>query len=583
MQPQKVRLGQILIQGGVLNQEQLDRALRHSDQTNCRLGEAVVKLNLASEDQIALSVSKLLGIPLASRENKILSPEKTQNLQSVIDERYARENVLVPLFLDENTLAVALAEPENVLVVENLRLMTGRDIQPFIATKTQIMKIIDEFYGSSGTGLIDKVLSSKAENPSDGSVSEDVDVSDQRLDLDKMVAQARGAQVVSLVNAILKQAINERASDIHLERYDERVLLRFRIHGVLYERTPPSLENFAAVVSRIKILSKLDIAERRLPQDGAFSLKVQNRLIDMRVSICPTVFGEKVVMRILDKGAVELNIEKVGFEPRQREDFLKAANSPHGLIFLTGPTGSGKTTTLYTVLTKIKTPEMNFMTIEDPVEFKLEGINQVQVRSQIGLTFAAALRSFLRQDPDVILVGEVRDQETAQTCLRAALTGHLVLSTLHTNSAIEAIVRLVDMGIEPFLLSSSLRLVAAQRLVRTLCSCKQAYRPTQAELDMCIKESMLPPPTDTSRITFFRPQGCDRCSKTGYSGRVALYEIFYVTPKLRDAIYRNSNDMALMRKIVEEEGMWNLRASGWRKVLQGITTAEEILSTTLSD
>ncbi|MEK7743441.1 MAG: ATPase, T2SS/T4P/T4SS family, partial [Elusimicrobiota bacterium] len=394
-------LGDILLKGNVLNREQLEKARKHSEMTGARLGDTVVKLGLATEDTLAMAVSKMIGVPFASKENKILVPEKGQGLQNVIEERFARENALLPLFLDETVLAVALAEPENVLVLDNLKLMTGFDIQPFISTKSQIMKAIDDFYGSTGGSLIDKVMKSEGGAAAD---VEEVDTSDARLDLDKMVAEAKGEQVVTLVNAILKQAIAERCSDIHLERYDERVMLRFRIHGVLYERTPPSVGAFAAVISRIKILTKLDIAERRLPQDGSFSLKVQNRLIDMRVSICPTVFGEKVVMRILDKGAVELDIHKVGFEERQKADFLAAAESPHGLIFLTGPPGSGKTTPLYTVLNTIKTPEMNFMTIEDPVEFKLEGINQVQVRAGIGLTFAAALRSFLRQDPDVILV-----------------------------------------------------------------------------------------------------------------------------------------------------------------------------------
>ncbi|MBI3297460.1 MAG: Flp pilus assembly complex ATPase component TadA [Elusimicrobia bacterium] len=583
MQQKQLRLGEILLTAGVVTPEQLTQANKTSLQTGVRLGEAVVKLGFATEEAIAIAVSKLLNVPYASRENKILLPEKGQNLEKTIDERYARDNVLLPLFLDDQVLAVAMAEPDNVMILDNLRLMTGFEIQAFISTKAQILKTIDEFYGSSGS-IIDKVMETKeGEDGVDTSAGE-VDVSDARLDLDKMVAQARGAQVVDLVNAILKQAIAEKASDIHVERYDERVMLRFRIHGTLYERTPPSKDAFLAVISRIKILSKLDIAERRLPQDGSFSLKVQNRLIDMRVSICPTVFGEKVVMRILDKGAVDLSIDKRGFDPKQKEDFLRAAESPHGLIFLTGPTGSGKTTTLYTILNTIKSPDINLMTIEDPVEFKLEGINQVQVKAGIGLTFAAALRSFLRQDPDVILVGEVRDQETAETCLRAALTGHLVLSTLHTNSALESVVRLVDMGIEPFMLASSLRLVAAQRLVRTICmACREAYRPDAELADTCIKESQLQPAPDPSQFIFYRSRGCERCHKTGYTGRMAIYEVYYITKNLRDAIYKKSGDLNEILAVGQKEGFWNLRASGWRKVIEGTTSVEEVMSATVGE
>jgi len=580
MPPQSMKLGDILIQAQVVNAEQLDAAQKMSVSSSIRLGEAIAKLGFATEEAIAIAVSKLLGVPYASRENKILKPEKDQGLEKIIEERFARENVLLPLFLDEGVLAIALAEPDNVLVMDNLKLMTGFEPQPFISTKAQIMKAIDEFYGNSGS-FIDKVM--EQEDPEEGADAGDVDVSGARLDLDKAGAAGKGAKVVSYVNAILKQAISERCSDLHIERFDERVVLRFRIHGTLYEKTPPSVEQFNAVISRIKILSKLDIAEKRLPQDGSFSFQLQNRVIDMRVSICPTVFGEKVVMRVLDKGAVQLKLENLKFEPRQKEDFMKAANSPHGLIFLTGPTGSGKTTTLYTVLNTIKSPELNFMTAEDPVEFKLEGINQVQMASKIGLTFASALRSFLRQDPDVILVGEVRDQETAETCLRAALTGHLVLSTLHTNSALEAIVRLGDMGIEPFMLGSSLRLIAAQRLVRTLCvDCKQAYKPSQDEVDQCLKECWLEPPPDPAQMTFYKEQGCDKCHKTGFTGRLPIYEIYYVTAALRQGIYK-SKDILELQDIARKEGMWNMRSSGWRKVLEGVTTSEEILSVTIGE
>jgi len=329
-------------------------------------------------------------------------------------------------------------------------------------------------------------------------------------------------------------------------------------------------------------LSRLDIAEKRLPQDGSFAVKFHNRTIELRVSVCPTVFGEKLVLRILDKGTGDLNIDKLGFEPRQKRDFLEACAMPHGLIFLTGPTGSGKTTTLNAVLTTIKTPELNYMTLEDPVEYKLAGISQVQVKPQIGLTFAAGLRSFLRQDPDVILVGEVRDSETAESCLKAAMTGHLVLSTLHTNEAIGAIPRMIDMGVEPFLLASSLALVAAQRLVRVLCPhCKVPYIPSQEELDMAYKEAMLPE-SDRQTWTFFKPVGCPKCNNIGYQGRKAIYEVFKINDATRNTIYK-TKDLIELRKAATSGGAWNLRASAWRKAVRGITSIEEVMSVTMSE
>jgi len=460
-----------------------------------------------------------------------------------------------------------------------VKMLTGLEIQAFISTKTQIIKAIDEFY--LGGSVIDKTLDKQ---DGEAEVEEAVQTGDERLNLDQVQADAAGAQVVSLVNAILKQSIQERASDIHIEKFDEHVSVRFRIDGVLYERPSPAKQMFSAIISRLKILSKLDIAERRLPQDGQFSIKVQNRVIDLRVSICPCVFGEKVVMRLLDKGAVDLDINKVGLDPKQRDDIIEAANKPHGLFFMTGPTGSGKTTTLGAILNTIKNPEINIMTIEDPVELKIEGINQVQVRSAIGLTFASALRSFLRQDPDVILVGEVRDQETAQTCLRAALTGHLVISTLHTNDALSCVVRLIDMGIEPFMLANSLQLAAAQRLVRVLCPhCK---KPAKVPLEMAqtvVKDALLDTPVDPASIQFYEPRGCDKCSRTGYMGRKAIYEVYKLNGAMREIIYRYGGDIGRLRAAAEEAGMWTMRASGFRKVITGLTTIEEVMSVTVAD
>ncbi|MFI5360456.1 MAG: GspE/PulE family protein [Elusimicrobiota bacterium] len=571
-------LAEILVASGVLNEEQRDKADKAALQAKSHFSDAVVKLGFAKEDDIAIAYSKMHGIPYASRDNKILKAEKGQNLEKMVPESFARENILLPLFEDNNVLAVAISDPENVLMLDNLKILTGHEIQQFISTKTQIIKAIDEFY--LGGGVIDRTLNAKQAEEE----VEDVNTDDQRLNLDKVVADAQGAQAVSLVNAVLKQAIQERASDIHIERFDERVCLRFRIDGVLYERPSPPKNSFNAIISRIKILSKLDIAERRLPQDGQFSIRVQNRVIDLRVSICPCMFGEKVVMRLLDKGAVELDINKIGLDDKQRDDILEAANKPHGLFFMTGPTGSGKTTTLGAILNTIKSPDINIMTIEDPVELKIDSVNQVQVRPQIGLTFASALRSFLRQDPDVILVGEVRDQETAQTCLRAALTGHLVISTLHTNDALSCVVRLIDMGIEPFMLANSLQLAAAQRLVRLLCAnCK---RPTKIPLEVAesvVKGALLTNPPEVSSVVFYEPRGCDRCSRTGYAGRKAIYEVYKINAAMREIIYRYGGDIGRLRTAAEESGMWNMRASGFRKVLNGLTTVEEVMSVTVAE
>ncbi len=572
-------LAELLVSGGVLTAEQRDKAQKLATQSRCQFSEAAVKLGFAKEDDIAAALSKQLHIPYASRENKILRSEKGQNLEKVIPENYARENLVLPLFLEENILAVALSDPDNVLLFDNLKLLSGREIQAYIATKTQILKAIDEFY--LGSSAIDTTLNAKKGGDE---VEEAPQAGDERLNLDQVSVDAAGAHTVSLINAILKQSIQERASDIHIEKYDERVVLRFRIDGILYERSPPPKHLFAAMISRIKILSKLDIAERRLPQDGQFSIRVQNRIIDLRVSICPCVFGEKVVMRLLDKGAVELDINKVGLDPKQRDDIIEAANKPHGLFFMTGPTGSGKTTTLGAILNTIKSPDINIMTIEDPVELKIEGINQVQVRANIGLTFASALRSFLRQDPDVILVGEVRDQETAQTCLRAALTGHLVISTLHTNDALSCVARLIDMGIEPFMLANSLQLAAAQRLVRLLCPlCKKPAKVPSELAEQVVREALLETPPDPATVTFYEARGCDKCSRTGYSGRKAIYEVYKINAAMKEIIYRYGADVSKLKKAAEEAGMWTMRASGFRKALNGLTTIEEVLSVTVSD
>jgi len=573
-------LSDILIEQGTLTAEQVKRAQMYAKQNNTSISDAVVRLEFATEDKVTSALAKHLSLPYASKENGILFPEREQELQKMIPEKFARENLVVPLFVEDNELAVACFDPSNLFLIDNIRMMAGKEVQPFIASKSQILSVIDSFYGHKN--LLEEVVNETEKADGAGSTvgDEDVQIDAGNLDLDK--SSGTSSQYVKLVNAMLKQAISERASDIHLELFDERVSLRFRIDGSLYERTPPTKDSVAAIISRIKILSKLDIAEKRLPQDGSFGLKYQNRTIEVRVSVCPAVYGEKLVLRILDRGTGEMNVDKLGFEPEQKRAFLEAANLPHGLIFLTGPTGSGKSTTLNAVLTTIRTPELNFMTLEDPVEYKLAGISQVQVKPQIGLTFAAGLRSFLRQDPDVILVGEVRDNETAEACLKAALTGHLVLSTLHTNDALGAIPRLIDMGMEPFLLSSSLELVAAQRLVRILCPyCKVPYQPEPAMIAKIINEGHFNP-KDVNTWTFYKAVGCPRCVGTGYLGRRAIYEVYRVKEELRNIIYK-TQDLIEMRKVMNRSGVLNLRGNGWRKVVKGLTTIEEILAITTED
>ncbi len=576
------QLHEILMDQGTLTAEQVKRVQLYAKQNNILFAEAVVRLAFASEEQVTIALSKHFAMPYASKENGILIPEKEQNLQKIIPEKFARENMVIPLFVEDDALAVALLDPTNLFLLENIKMMSGKQIQPFIASKSQLLNALDTFYASS-SNLLEEVMNEAVKPQVDvtTTAAADEEVAETGiLDLDKM--SPNSSQYVKQVNAILRQAIAERTSDIHLEMFDERVSLRFRIDGSLYERTPPAKESVNAIISRIKILSKLDIAEKRLPQDGSFTIRYQNRSIEVRVSVCPAVFGEKLVLRVLDKGTGEMNVDKLGFEPEQKKAFLEAANLPHGLIFLTGPTGSGKSTTLNAVLTTIRTPELNFMTLEDPVEYKLAGISQVQVKPAIGLTFAAGLRSFLRQDPDVILVGEVRDNETAEACLKAALTGHLVLSTLHTNEALGAIPRLIDMGMEPFLLSSSLALVAAQRLVRILCPyCKVPHVPDPSTLARIIQEGHLNP-RDQNSWTFFKAVGCPKCFGTGFMGRRAIYEVFRMSEEMRNIIYK-TQDLVALKQAAIRSGALNLRANGWRKVIRGQTTIDEILGITTSD
>lgn len=561
-----LRLGELLLKEGLLDSQQLEKAMRVQKEQGGRLGEVLLKLGMINEDQLVEKLAKQLNIPYFSLGTGMLKPATDQGLERLISQEYAIKNSVLPLSRTLKSLTMAMSDPLDLILIDNLRKMTNCEINPIIATKSDIAKAVEEFYGKSAM-FKEAVDASYELSPTD-TIEEG---SDQELSLDKLIARAEEAPVVKLVDLIIRQAIDESASDIHIEPYKERICLRYRIDGKLYEIPPPAKHLHLPIISRIKILSKLDIAEKRLPQDGAFLVKIGDRQIDLRVSTIPTIYGEKVVMRILDKSSVVLDLVRLGFNARQIEQIRRTIKLPYGLVFLTGPTGSGKTTTLYAILNEIKNPTRNIITIEDPVEYKLEGINQVQIKPEIGLTFASALRSFLRQDPDVMLVGEVRDLETAQICVRSALTGHLVLSTLHTNDAPSAITRLMDIGIENYILAPSLLLVVAQRLVRKLCpECKQAYEPASEQVkSIPLKADLI-----------YKPKGCPKCNNTGYRGRVCTAEVMVMNQQIQELINQKASFQKI-REVAKESGMHTLYESGIEQVEQGITSLEEVFSVTL--
>ncbi len=563
-----LKLGELLIKEGLISQADLEKTITVQKQDGGRLGEIIVKLQLAKEEEIVRILGKQLGIPYFTLGTDMLKPTTGQKLENFIPHEFALKNLVLPLSHTLKSITVAMSDPLDLLLLDNLRKLTGCEINPVIAIKADILKAIEDFYGKASM-LQDAVMASY---DSPGSAHIEIsDVMEPELSLDKLIARAEEAPVVKLVDLIIRQAINERASDIHIEPFKDRMLLRYRIDGKLYEVPPPAKHLHLAIISRVKILAKLDIAEKRLPQDGAILVKIDNRPIDLRVSTVPTIYGEKVVLRILDRGSVVLDLGQLGFDALQLESMRKAMISSYGLILLTGPTGSGKTTTLYAILSEIKDETKNIITIEDPVEYKIDGINQVQVKPEIGLTFAGALRSFLRQDPDVMLVGEVRDLETAEICIRSALTGHLVLSTLHTNDAPSAINRLMDIGIEPYLLTPSLLCVVGQRLIRNLCpDCKEAYEPASKQIsDYKIKVDLL-----------YKPKGCLKCNHLGYKGRVSIAEVMLINPEIREMISKRAS-FPEIRAVARKTGMQSLYESAMKKVELGITSLEEAISVTL--
>lgn len=560
------RIGEILIDQGLITQEQLSNALTVQKKEGGKLGEILIKLRYISEEELAKTLSSQLNIPFISYSSGLLKPSPDQNLEELLPKEFAGNHLVLPLSRTLNTLTCAMFDPLDLILIDNLRKITECEINPVIATKSDILRAIEEFYGRLEL-LKEAVESTYKEEVMDSVVFDKV-LQGEEISIDKLVAQAEEAPVIKLVDLIINQAIEDEASDIHVEPLQNKMRVRYRIDGILYEIPAPAKHLHLPIISRIKILSKMDIAEKRLPQDGGFIVKKSDKFIDLRVSCIPTIFGEKIAIRILDKSRVPLDLAQLGFSKDHLEMIRSAIIRPWGLVFLTGPTGSGKTTTLYAALNEIKSPKKNIITTEDPVEYRLEGINQLQVKPEIGLTFARALRSFLRQDPDVILVGEVRDLETAEICVRASLTGHLVLSTLHTNDAPSAITRVVDIGLPPYLVSASLICAVAQRLVRKLCPhCREPYEPQKQELGK----------VQLTKDIVFRAKGCQQCKNIGYRGRTLCSEILYVDDDLRHIISQNS-PLQQIRNAAVDKGMVTLFSDGVRKVEEGVTSLEEVLS-----
>lgn len=569
-QPASRRLGDLLVADGLITDEQLGRALAAQKGTNEKLGSILLRLDLIDEERLIGFLSRQYGVPAITLSQLDIDPDVLRLVPAGIAKKYE----VLPVRREGSSLTLAMADPSNLAALDDLAFMTNLQVTPVVASQAAIRQAIERNYEAQA-GAITDVLTALANDIRDIEVVEDD--AQSKVDVFELKESADEAPVVKLVNMVLVDAIQKGASDIHWEPYEKVFRIRLRIDGVLHEMLAPPKRLEAAIVSRLKIMSNLDIAERRLPQDGRIKLRYNAREIDFRVSILPTIFGEKAVLRILDKNALKLDLTQLGFDPWSLEKFTHAIHQPYGMVLITGPTGSGKTTTLYSAIHTINTPDHNIMTAEDPVEYNLKGVNQVQVDEGVGRTFAAALRSFLRQDPDVILVGETRDLETAQISIRAALTGHLVFSTLHTNDCPSTIARLVDMGIPPFLISSALVLILAQRLGRKVCGeCKEPY---PADEEMLVPYGHVP--AGIGKTQFYKGKGCQRCSFTGMKGRVAIYEVMPVTQELRDAILRSA-PTAELREIAQAQGMKTLRQSGLQKVIEGTTTVDEVLRVTMS-
>ena len=568
-----LKLGELLVKAQLISPQQLEKALDEQKGTGGKLGEILQRLGFVTEDDIIECLSHQFGVPSINLRHF----EIETAIAKTIPVDLARKYNVIPVNKTGATLTVAMADPTNIFAMDEITFVTGYRVEPVVASEEAIREAVDRYFGSSRELELKRVMDdlTTADETALELLEEEED-----LDTSQLEEASSEAPVVRLVNIILTDAIRKGASDIHVESYEKSFRVRYRIDGILYEVMSPPLRLKDAMVSRIKILSKLDIAEKRLPQDGRIKLKARiegrNRELDYRVSILPTLFGEKVVLRLLDKENLQLDLTKLGFEKSSLKRFEDAVLRPYGMVLVTGPTGSGKTNTLYSALGRVNTPEINIITAEDPVEFQLPGINQVQMKESIGLNFAAALRSFLRQDPNTILVGEIRDFETAEIAIKAALTGHLVLSTLHTNDAPSTISRLMNMGIEPFLVATSVNAIAAQRLVRRACAgCKEETdTPIQTLLSVGFAEA------EATSIKAYRGRGCDKCGGTGYKGRVGLFEVMEVTEDIRELVLSGATAVELRRKAIEE-GMITLRQSGLQKIRESVTTIEEVVRETV--
>jgi len=557
----KKRIGEILIERGKLDAAGLERALRLQQESGEKLGALLVSLGVVAQRDVAEALAAQLGLPLIEASGYPEMPI----LEERVSARFLRESRALPLAEDEEELALAMADPTDLYTMNAFEMVTGRKVKPQVAIPTELEAALERLYGAGKSAL--------------GQIVGDVEQRDDigfDADIQQLKDLASEAPVIRLVSLVITNALEMRASDIHFEPFENRLIVRYRIDGVLHEIESPPRRLSAAVISRIKIMANLDIAERRLPQDGRIRLRIHGKEIDLRVSTVPTMHGESVVMRILDKGGVALDFRRLGFEDDTLKGFLDVLMEPHGILLVTGPTGSGKTTTLYTALDRLNKPDVKILTVEDPVEYQMPGINQIQVKPQIDLTFANALRSIVRQDPDVIMIGEIRDLETAQIAVQSALTGHLVLSTVHTNDAASTVNRLLDMGVEDYLLTSTVIGILAQRLVRTLCpSCKESY----TALPEVVNELGLRKFTQDGSVTLYHAKGCKECAKTGFLGRVSIMEMLPMSDPLRTHVMRHATSAELRQEAIRE-GMVTMYEDGMRKALNGVTTFEEVLRVT---